>query len=896
MPANACPSLSLSPQRKRGTRPAKRINACPSLARRASILLLLLTTTVATAAQPSAKPATDATEKPAREIFVPFDDLNVILESDVQRVFLTRDEYENLLDAAKDKPAEGPQHAPALLGAEYTAKLEEGRAAIAGKLTIETFGDDLVAVPLDLAGVGVLSATLDGKPAALARKGNQGITLFVSGRGRHALDLALTAPLQTSAAQQTLQLTLPTTAAAKFSLTVPGNVEVKGGAAVATREYDAAVSQTRFELLPPRGPLALVLSLNNKQLREQAVVVARSVLVDEVTQGYERLHATISYRVLHGTIEKLRIAAPVGFEVTKVEATALARWEVDRTDSKRPIIEAALREPTSDTIVLEIAANRSPKMDEPWLDTLQAWHMPQLTPLDVAGQVAVVGLLVEDRLQPQQIAATNLVPIDATTLAGAIPASVFQADPGAPTVRQVVSYYAPDADFSLAASFVRPPAGVRVTANSLLILGDEGLRYLGGLSLYPEAEEIFELRLVVPPLWQVTDVTQADGTPLVTEKYDAGNAGTRLHIRLPGGIAAGQATSIRFRAVASPAGWLDDWQSQTIAFPQFTIEGATRDRGAIAVQVQDDLSVRPDKLENLVPLLDAEKATYGFGDLPTSLAYEYKSRPFAATIVVERTAPSITADAYSFLKLEPDNLVAHYELTYHVREARTRRLVFSLPAATTPAELTVRGLEGVSVKVFRGVVADDRRVWTVELAERQAGDLKLAIDFQNTLTPREPKGFVLPLMQAEEVEYQSAFVAVEGSAELDVQATSTARRVDVGELAGAEYQLGRRVIGAFGYVGTTGEVKVDVLRRDSYPLPAALVQRAELITQVSQSGLKQSVARYDLLTKATLLEIRLPADSTLWTVYLDGAPTKPVRDKDSLLVSLPATQYAPIRK
>ena len=43
---------------------------------------------------------------------------------------------------------------------------------------------------------------------------------------------------------------------------MPGNVEVKGGAAVATREYDEATEQTTFELLPPRGPLAIVLSLN----------------------------------------------------------------------------------------------------------------------------------------------------------------------------------------------------------------------------------------------------------------------------------------------------------------------------------------------------------------------------------------------------------------------------------------------------------------------------------------------------------------------------------------------------------------------------------------------------------------------------------------------------------
>ena len=41
-----------------------------------------------------------------------------------------------------------------------------------------------------------------------------------------------------------------------------------------------------------------------------AGVVARSVIVDEVTQGYERIHATVSYRVLHGAVESSACACP----------------------------------------------------------------------------------------------------------------------------------------------------------------------------------------------------------------------------------------------------------------------------------------------------------------------------------------------------------------------------------------------------------------------------------------------------------------------------------------------------------------------------------------------------------------------------------------------------------
>ncbi len=73
------------------------------------MLLILL----AALTSPFTAPFTAAAGRPqppqrVREIFVPFDDLNVILESDVRRVFLTRDQYEQLLKQVRTSPDEKP--------------------------------------------------------------------------------------------------------------------------------------------------------------------------------------------------------------------------------------------------------------------------------------------------------------------------------------------------------------------------------------------------------------------------------------------------------------------------------------------------------------------------------------------------------------------------------------------------------------------------------------------------------------------------------------------------------------------------------------------------------------------------------------------------------------------
>ena len=127
------------------------------------------------------------------------------------------------------------------------------------------------------------------------------------------------------------------------------------------------------------------------------------------------------------------------------------------------------------------------------------------------------------------------------------------------------------------------------------------------------------------------------------------------------------------------------------------------------------------------------------------------------------------------------------------------------------------------------------------LAEPQRGRVRLAVDFQQPLgcsaavpaarageTPAphaEPHSFALPIVRAGGVAYQSGLTAVEGCAELDVQVDTSARRVDVGELAEADYQPGRRLLGAFGFVGDLPAVKIDVLRHPGYPFAPAIVEQ-----------------------------------------------------------------------
>ena len=206
----------------------------------------------------------------------------------------------------------------------------------------------------------------------------------------------MVAPLETTAARQVLNFRLPRPAATRLRLTAPGDVEIKEGADVVSRTVDDAAKVTRFELLPREGDTSLVMTLNSHLQRQQRAVVARSVLIDEVTQAYEKLHATVSLGILYRAVDRFSFVVPEGFEITEVGSPLLARWDV-RQEGGRRLLNVRLREQTTETVVLKIAAIRTP-------GPLDAWRAPRLEPLDVVGGVTVLGLLVEDRLKAESLA------------------------------------------------------------------------------------------------------------------------------------------------------------------------------------------------------------------------------------------------------------------------------------------------------------------------------------------------------------------------------------------------------------------------------------------------------------------------------------------------------------
>ena len=295
------------------------------------------------------------TAKVYRKLFVPFDDLHVLLESSPEHIFLSQDEYRNLLAKAQRTEEESPPRAAAILSANYDGKIESGRLLLKATIEVEVLAKGLQLIDLPVKGVAIHDANVGGQPAVLWNKGDGRVRLLLDSVGSHSLSLTMSAPVVTTAAKQSLNIQVPVQASGKFTLSVPGDVEIKSGASVIHRQVSDDDPQTTFDLLVPRSGLKLEMSLNSHLVQQQQVVASKAVQLAEVTEAYDRLYSTFSQNVLHGEVSAFAFDIPDDLEIVDVRCAEMADWKVLAEPARQLVVN--LRAPATETVIVQTVAS-----------------------------------------------------------------------------------------------------------------------------------------------------------------------------------------------------------------------------------------------------------------------------------------------------------------------------------------------------------------------------------------------------------------------------------------------------------------------------------------------------------------------------------------------------------
>jgi hypothetical protein len=874
----------------------------------------------------------DALSLPQREIRVPMNDLPSLLQGLNERILLTREEYAKLLQDAHRTP-EQMQQAQRLAAdlasipadaivtlADYAIEIQPGRARIQGVLTIDVLKPGLQAIPLCIHDVGIVDAQLDGRPAKLARSQGPEATaespcmyLMLDGIGVHELKLDMLAAVNSTVAQQSIQAVLPRAASSTWVLSASGNVELVSGAVALNESYDANSDVSQFQLVPQSSqepsllkdgfPLGIVLSLNNKRVRDSRVLEGRSRMLHVVAESHEQVIARIEIQVHHGSETQFQLEVPRGFDIMRVHSPNLQRWRMkdepspDSSDTKLLVLE--MREPVVDHVVFELTANRDSPIilsDAPHLWTSSEWQI-----VDCHYQSAVVALMLQDELLWSDLDAGRLIPIDKSIFQQSFPNDVVESL-GIGTGKLIAAWYAPWDRPRISAKLAKPARKPTSSVNLMATVNEASVEMDALLAVTASKERISQIEVQAPAGWRLQSAKNRDGASLTFDVLDKVGANSesnegeeaKVRINLVPTLSPEQSARVHLNWSSVPEGWLSDWNEKVIEIPKLTIVGIENVSTVVSTNVEGDMTLTSSNNENLIALFDGERDVLEVRGDRNSPAFIALRPNWKLALTVQRISPQYSAELFSFFKVNDEEIRAEYELYWGITSAHAHTLTFSLPG-DTPPEMTIRGLEDVLVKEYSSQLRDGRRYWNVSLDQRRSGRVGLSLFYSmKRIADSEQK---LPIPRADQALYQNGVISVEGDDALDISIVQHPRVADVGELTPSQYTVGNRLLGVYSYsisdneVFTNNEDAISIrsTQRQLAAVPSTIIQQLAMVSAFSTSERALHFATVRLKSIGGYIQIRLPDQAELWSITLDGKPTLPQRNQERLVMEISPT-------
>jgi hypothetical protein len=271
------------------------------------------------------------------------------------------------------------------------------------------------------------------------------------------------------------------------------------------------------------------------------------------------------------------------------------------------------------------------------------------------------------------------------------------------------------------------------------------------------------------------------------------------------------------------------------------------------------------------------------GALSVKYTLPFRQVEDAAGEEVELT-PRVQVAAYQLLSLGEGVINGVLIHDYDVRVAKVSHFDIDLPEDFVIFDCTAAGLE--SWKILQH---DDRRYLRVKLLAPTDGRVRVAVFFEGTYDPDRGR-LAAPRFVPRDVERESGFVAVAADgAEIDLQVVGKLLPADVSEIPTDVRAYGGNLIAACKYSGAPDPVAVAVTEHEDAPVLTAIIERLNATAAMLENGTEATWI--DLTVKNNrkqFLELGLPeGEVEVWSLLLDGQPTKPKRTGDQVLVPLP---------
>ncbi|WP_367874116.1 hypothetical protein [Luteolibacter sp. Populi] len=609
--------------------------------------------------------------------------------------------------------------------------------------------------------------------------------------------------------------------------------------------------------LPAAGSAAFAWK-NSRQEGEGALFFTSTEVSDtRVGAGLARRNAQLSFRVLQGKLDALKIRVDGPGEILAVKGAQVLAWSVAEEGGAR-MLDVRLSRPieVEGDIVIEAQSSIGA-----FPVTLQPIHFSPQGALSHRGFLRVAN---EGAVRLEVAEARGLMQLSPAQFPWVKPDENF---------RQAFVYRFPSPDYAyeVRASQVLPE--VSVTEVTIHELAETDRRILADIELDIREAPLREWTVQVPADFVVAGVTGAavadyslasevkDGRQDLKILFREAMIGRQLvSLRLEKGLAAG------------PGDWV---------LPVLLYSGAKSSRGYLGVVATAGFRIVPG-------------ATHGLAETPPDYfpkkqpglqqAFRIREGAWSATMRVEALGQSIQADVFHLYSIKEGGVSGSVLINYFVVGAPATQWKIRVPKTLGKVEVS-----GQNVGLDKREEGD---ALIIPLTRPLLGAGTLLVTFEQ---PMSTRGGDLELADIRPLDVQSerGFVQVVSPLQVNAKVTRTAGAVlelDSSELPAEYRQLSSApTLAAWQYTASDVSLAMNITRYEAGETESLLVDRAELASRVSRDGQAVTDARFFVKSRGrSALRITLPDSSELWEARVDGPTVNAREDGAVTVVPLPA--------
>ncbi|MEK6259072.1 MAG: hypothetical protein AABP62_10700 [Planctomycetota bacterium] len=835
----------------------------------------------------NAQPRDLATELgDARRVFVPAEDLDVVVERDKRGAMLTKAKFEELLALAKANAAKAPPaNVPLVLtNSEYAARVVGDQLLLSVTAELTQFASDWQTVSFAMQRLSVEKATLNDEPAMIGRNQDGSVALLSDKPGKHTLKLELSTELNSLGSDQVAAFSLLRAPSGSLSLTLPAGKRLLVGALQLDRP--APLEQAADYKVAIGGAPGIQLRITDRAAENaaDALTFATTGYGLHVAPGEVTWHALTNLQVFGKPVDKLTFSVPSTLEIADVEATGLEAW--DLTDGEKP---AGADKPATTIITLTFgqAFDGSRKISFKGVmavETGKPWAVPPLTIANVTSHIGQI--LVQHpagvRLRIEETSGVR------RATQGSKPTADMPDEMSKLNATEFLRFDAWQPDFLLRLTTQPKQREVQAAVAAVLDVNATGLDLQSAITVETHFAPLFELDVRIAADWTILSATR-DDKPLKWQVLPQEAGVNQLRILLDPPLAAEGSGTVKLSLRRDVPGWPVEAEPITVDLPELFLPQSSLTEGALIVRGDDDLDLAALDLKGLdtVPL----KADY------ERLRFQSQDTRYSGQLKVTRKPSRLSAQTVVFGRIDPQTTHTFMQAVVEVEGGGVRTLKVALPeAAGTLLRFQAVGAQIVEQKP--AAPQNGERLWTLQFDRRVRGQILLTCDIE---LPRavaaDPKAaaasFAVPQPRFVEAERQNGFLAIEAGGEqrltMDAKGSDGAALVEVDplDLPAVYYLPKERIVAVYRTVSAGASLTLSEERFDKLAVPTAVCQRLDVTSVLGRTGELQHRATFQLTAVGVQgLRVTLPKDVSLWATLVDGQPVEVRRQGDIYLVPL----------